>query len=354
MQLIRPTLLIDKQKCLRNIESMAKKAKENSLVFRPHFKTHQSVEVGEYFLDFGVEAITVSSVEMAEQFARAGWQDMTIAFPLNIHELPSINHLAENCSINILVENTEVFPFIKKEIKNKIGYFIKIDAGYGRTGLDFKNTDLIDSILSEGENSSMLSFKGFLIHSGNTYHANTVDEILQIHAHNLGAISHLKSRYKKQYPDMIASIGDTPSCSLANDFLGVDEIRPGNFVYYDVMQYFLGSCQLENIAVCVACPVVAIHKGRNEVVVHGGAVHLSKESIEVNGQKIFGLPVKLLSIGWKFLDEGNFVKSLSQEHGIIKLSPEEIEKINIGDFIGIIPVHSCLTANLLRDHQVFV
>lgn len=352
MQLIRPTLLIYKQKCLRNIERMAEKAKENSLVFRPHFKTHQSVGVGEFFREVGIDAITVSSVEMAEQFARAGWQDMTIAFPLNIHELPAIDRLAENRRINILIENTEVFPFIEKEIKNKLGYFIKIDAGYGRTGVDSKNTDLIDSILSESENSSMLSFKGFLVHSGNTYHANSVNEIIQIHSHTLNVLKVLKSKYKKRYPNLIASIGDTPSCSLANDFSGVDEIRPGNFVYYDAMQYYLGSCRLEDIAVCAACPVVAVHKERNEIVVHGGAVHLSKESIEVNGQKIFGLLVKLVKNGWEYTDEGNFVKSLSQEHGIIKLKQKEIEKIQIGDFVGIVPIHSCLTANLLRDRQI--
>lgn len=352
MHLIRPTFLIDKQKCLRNIERMVKKAKEHSLIFRPHFKTHQSVDIGEWFRQFGVETITVSSVEMAEQFARAGWQDITIAFSLNIHELPNINLLAENKKINVLIENTEVLPFIKNEIKNELGYFIKIDAGYRRTGVDFKNTKLIDSILLEGEKNTNLSFKGFVVHSGNTYQASSVDEIVHIHVTTLGILSRLKSKYKKQHPEIIVSIGDTPSCSLANNFSGVDEIRPGNFVYYDTMQYYLGSCRLEDIAVCVACPVVAIHKERNEVVVQGGAVHLSKESIEANGQKIYGLPVRLNGHGWKFMGAGNFVIALSQEHGIIHLAQNEIEEIQIGDFVGIIPVHSCLSANLMKTSLV--
>jgi len=40
------------------------------------------------------------------------------------------------------------------------------------------------------------------------------------------------------------------------------------------------------------------------------------------------------------------VISLSQEHGIIKANAELIEKTKIGDFLEIIPVHSCMTADL--------
>ena len=92
-------------------------------------------------------------------------------------------------------------------------------------------------------------------------------------------LNNLKQKYLSQFPDLITSYGDTPSCSLADNFEGFDEIRPGNFVYYDVMQYHIGSCSLDEIAVAVACPVVAIHPERNEVVIYGGAVHFSKEFI---------------------------------------------------------------------------
>ncbi len=83
-EIIRPTLVLDKEICLRNIEKMMKKAAEFKLKFRPHFKTHQSAEIGEWFKLFGAEAITVSSVQMAEFFAANGWRDITLAFSLNI------------------------------------------------------------------------------------------------------------------------------------------------------------------------------------------------------------------------------------------------------------------------------
>ena len=89
-EIIRPTLVIDKEVCLRNIENMVKKAADHKLRFRPHFKTHQAAKIGEWFKLFGVDAITVSSVRMAEYFASNGWKDITLAFPVNLLEIEKI------------------------------------------------------------------------------------------------------------------------------------------------------------------------------------------------------------------------------------------------------------------------
>ena len=66
-----PKLLLDKEKCLRNIEKMAMKAERNSLSFRPHCKTHQSAEIANWLRDFNIGSITVSSFHMARYFAEA-------------------------------------------------------------------------------------------------------------------------------------------------------------------------------------------------------------------------------------------------------------------------------------------
>ncbi|MCK4956589.1 MAG: alanine racemase, partial [Candidatus Cloacimonetes bacterium] len=62
MIISEPKLLIDKAKCKRNIIKMQKKAQKHHLIFRPHFKTHQSAKVAEIFRELGVEKCTVSSV----------------------------------------------------------------------------------------------------------------------------------------------------------------------------------------------------------------------------------------------------------------------------------------------------
>ena len=101
MKITEPTLILDKKRCLANIEKMANKAKRNNINFRPHFKTHQSAEIGSWFRNFDVTSITVSSVRMAKYFAANGWNDITIAFPVNILEIGQINELALKISLNI-------------------------------------------------------------------------------------------------------------------------------------------------------------------------------------------------------------------------------------------------------------
>jgi D-serine deaminase-like pyridoxal phosphate-dependent protein len=114
----------------------------------------------------------------------------------------------------------------------------------------------------------------------------------------------------------------------------------------------MGVCQEEEIAVAVACPVVAKHDDRQEVVVYGGAIHLSTESIaDSNGASHFGLLALPTKDGWGPVLEGGYVSSLSHEHGIIKLPDHTLRGLRVGDVLMVLPVHSCLTANLLGVYR---
>ncbi len=348
-----PTLLIDKQKCLNNILRMKDKAVKNNLLFRPHFKTHQSGIIGEFFKKEGIEAITVSSVQMALQFIYAGWKDITIAIPFNLRETHVINLISQDVNINLLVDSIECIKHLKLHLKRRAGLFIKIDTGYHRTGLMHNDYDTIDEILSITSSIENINFKGFLTHAGNTYDAKNKEEILNIFSDSKHKLLRLKENYKEYHP--IISYGDTPSCSIAEDFEGIDEIRPGNFVFYDLMQYELGSCTFDEIAVAVACPVISKNTERQEIVLYGGAVHLSKDYlVNTEGNKTYGLIVPLKEDSWGAPYVNTYVSGISQEHGIISANRELFDNVKIGDLIGVIPVHSCLTADLMKDNLVVV
>lgn len=350
-EIIHPTLVIDKKICLRNIERMAQKAKDFQLRFRPHFKTHQSAEIGNWFRFYGVEAITVSSVQMAEYFSRHGWSDITIAFPLNILEINHVNRLAAKISLNVLVENREAATVLAKKAMHKTGVYLKIDTGSNRTGMKPSKTSLIHSVLEILAENKKITFKGFLTHAGQAYTAKSKNEIFSRHFDSLLQLRTLKQRYQPNYPHLEISIGDTPSCSIGTNFMGVDEIRPGNFVFYDLMQFSLGVCKFEDIAVRVVCPVVAKHSSRNEVVIYGGAVHLSQDSLlNIDGKQIFGRIIINKNNEKKLLNPRNYVSRLSQEHGILKVSQKNFPHFQVGDLVEIIPIHSCLTANLARKY----
>lgn len=181
MDIIRPTLLLDKAVCLRNIARMAEKAKAKNLKFRPHFKTHQSAVIGTWYRQFGVSAITVSSVQMAGYFAAHGWGDITIAFPVNILEINQINALAKQIQLNLLVENRESVEFLDKKLTNQVGIFIEIDTGHNRSGISASKFRNIQHILELARRSSKMSFQGFLSHTGHTYDAQSRHDIFREH-----------------------------------------------------------------------------------------------------------------------------------------------------------------------------
>ncbi len=165
----RPTFVIDKEICLRNIEKMAQKAERHGLQFRPHFKTHQSAEIGEWFRNFGVNSITVSSLQMATYFASNGWDDITLAFPVNILEINEINKLAGKIKLNVLIENKEAAQVLAEKITKPLGVYLKIDTGFNRTGIPAAETGTILYILNALTEGKKLKFKGFLSHAGHNY-----------------------------------------------------------------------------------------------------------------------------------------------------------------------------------------
>lgn len=348
----KPTLLLNRERVLQNIARMAERAGRNGVRLRPHFKTHQSAQIGEWFRPFGVEAITVSSVSMARYFADHGWGDITIAFPVNQLEIEAIDALAGRVALGLLVEAVETVEFLAGNLTHPVKLWLKIDAGYGRTGVDWRDTDALDALATAIGSGPQLELAGILTHAGHTYRARSRSEIEVIYSDFVFKMKAAKARLEEVGVTQIEiSIGDTPSCSVVNDLSEVDEIRPGNFVFYDVMQHQIRACRESDIAVALACPVVAKHAEKGKLVIYGGAVHLSKERWLVGEQEIFGYVALPTAQGWGPRLENALVTSLSQEHGIIEGDAATLDQVQVGDLVVVLPVHSCLTANLMRKYQ---
>lgn len=351
MYIIEPTLILDSAKCRKNIRSMLKKAAESEVSFRPHFKTHNSREIGRWFREEGVDKITVSSVKMAGYFADDGWNDITIALTFNILEIEKVKELLKTGKkINLTIDSPEIVETIKKNLNFEVSVFIKVDTGYNRTGIlsdDIKKIEQTISVIKKNG----LKFAGFLTHSGHSYRAESKEDILDIYNDTVKKMDELKQIFIAGDPDLVISIGDTPTISIAGSLTGVDEIRPGNFVFYDLMQLALGSCVFDQIAVVFGTPVISKSFSRKEVVVYGGAVHLSKEFLPYGtGRRNYGQPVLLKPDGWGKLSEGSYISSASQEHSVIHADDKFFHSVSIGDVVGIVPVHSCLAANLAGSY----
>ncbi len=294
-RIIEPTLLLDEVRCRKNIRRMAGKAAQSGVRLRAHFKTHQSLAIGEWFREYGVSAITVSSVRMADYFSPR-WKDITIAIPFNIHEVERVNDMPGDCAINLCVMDVGTVKKLDARLQREVGVYVKIDTGYHRTGLQEDDPEL-EKVLDCLESASKMSFRGFLAHAGHSYYARSKEEILAVDHEARLVMSKLKTRYADRFPDLEISLGDTPCCSVAGDFNGLSEVRPGNFVFYDLTQYTIGSCELDDIAVAMACPVIAKHADR--LIIHGGAVHFSRDSLTGDdGKPEYGRVVEARADGW--------------------------------------------------------
>lgn len=350
-QLDQPTLLLDSARAKQNIERMARKAREQGVRFRPHFKTHQSAVIGEWFRAEGVEAITVSSVEMAEYFADAGWTDILIAFSANRHQARRMDALARRVRLGVLLESLETAQALAGSLTAPVDAWIKVDVGAGRTGLLCQDeapiAQLAGWLQAQG---GPLRLRGLLTHAGHTYAAAGADAV-RVYRDGVDHLLRVRDALAGQGLDGLqVSVGDTPGCTLSPDLGAVDEIRPGNFVFFDAKQMSAGVCPPQDVAVALACPVVAVHPARSQVVVYGGAIHLSKDSFMLNGRAVYGLPALPQGSGWGEPLAGGFVASLSQEHGIVTLPAQDLARVRVGDWLCILPAHSCLTVHAMRRY----
>jgi D-serine deaminase-like pyridoxal phosphate-dependent protein len=348
----KPTLVLDEAAAMLNIQRMAGKARQQQVRFRPHFKTHQSAEIGEWFRQIGVTAITVSSIEMALYFANHGWEDITIAFSANLRQSADLADLAGRVKLGLLIENHEAARHLEQTLTHPVDAWIKIDAGAGRTGLAWADAAAITELAAELYPMKKLRLRGLLTHAGHTYSGRNPDEICRLYAESIEHMQAARSVLKRSgYPPVELSVGDTPGCTLCNDFGEVNEVRPGNFIFYDAQQLALGVCRPEDIAVALACPVVAKHAERSEIVVYGGAVHLSKDHLMFGDQRVFGLAARAEGDRWSAPLEGAYVRGLSQEHGMIHLEPPDFDQVQVGDLMFVLPAHSCLSVTLMRKYR---
>jgi len=348
----RPTLLLDPAKVRRNIERMAEKASRAKVRFRPHFKTHQSAAVGEWFRPFGVREITVSSVDMAEYFAGHGWNDITIAFPVNLGEAAALDRLAGRVRLGLRIESEAAVPGLDAALTSGVDVWLKIDVGAGRTGIPWTQAGEASRLAARVREAPRLRLRGLLTHAGHSYRARGPAEIEAVHRDQTLRMRAVRDRLAADgIGGLEISVGDMPGCSVVQDLSGPDEIRPGNFVLYDLMQLELGACREDDIAAVLACPVVAKRDDPRRAVIHGGAIHLSLAALPGPGGPVYGRLARLDGTGWRPLEGRAVLASLSQEHGIVSADDEAFRRIRTGEPVAVLPVHSCLTVSAMRGYR---
>jgi D-serine deaminase-like pyridoxal phosphate-dependent protein len=270
-----------------------------------------------------------------------------------------MNALAQRVHLGVLVDSAYTLAAIATGIHAPIDVWLEADTGYQRSGLPVTADET--SVLPFAELCAIakeyphLTVRGFVSHSGHSYgygHDGKTLDLLFVET--IGLLESLRGRLAALgYDNLEISLGDTPMASVVANLQGADELRPGNFIFYDWMQHAFGSCHESDIAVAVAAPVVANYPARNEVILYAGAVHLGKEMMpHPAGGADYGHIAPLSGTGWGSAYKDVWLRSLSQEHGIVRATPEayarDLAALKPGDLVAVLPIHSCLTADLLK------
>ncbi|UCD36810.1 MAG: alanine racemase [Fidelibacterota bacterium] len=336
---------------------MAAKASSLGVALRPHIKTHKCCEIGRMQLDRGACGLTVSTLSEAESFAASGFGDLTHAFPLDPGKTDRALELSERVVLRLTLDDLDTAKALESTAERrglKINVWLKVDCGYHRAGVDPDSGYALDLARFLHEAPHII-FYGLLTHAGHAYKAGSRKQIQDIarQERDVPVQFALKLRSEGIVVDII-SVGSTPTISVVEDLAGVQEIRPGNYVFHDRTQVALGSCTLEDCAVTVLATIVSHQPSSSQVVVDAGALALSHDPGPIHQDLPTSRGALIAGTNPLKTHPDIHVESLSQEHGIIRaLAPESLADLRVGTRVRILPNHSCLTVALF-DHYMVV
>lgn len=349
-ELRTPAFLIDLNKLKANASLMINKAKKTDVRLRPHIKTHKTVEAAKYQLGDTFSGITVSTLAEAFFYQKNGFRDITYAFPITEDKLDDAAQLTQKLEhFHISLDQYETFEKVQKyayEHNITFSVLLIVDSGAHRDGVNPEEQRSVQlaRALQEANN---INFQGILTHAGQSYHCKTVSEINKVAETERDVMVQFAEKLRSSDIDCPeVSIGSTPTCVHAENWKGVTEVRPGNYIFFDKFQADIGSCTLSNCSASVLTRVVGHYPDRNLMLIDAGALALSKDegATHILDELVYGQV--------RYHPELKITR-LSQEHGFIESDkPIRFTNYPVGSLLEVIPNHSCLTAALFPSYRV--
>jgi len=333
-ELDTPALVIDLDIMERNLRRVADYCNAHSLRLRPHTKTHKVPAVGRRQLDSGAVGLTVAKVGEAEVMLGANPADLLVAYPvIGQAKLARLMQVAKKTRLTVALDSVGVARQLSeaaREAQVEVAVLAEVDAGLGRVGVQ-PGPELTD--LAKGiQRLPNLVFDGIDFYPG---HVKDSGERGMEQVRKLSELVQciLDDFRREGIPVRIVSGGSTPSLFHSHEVGGLNEVRPGTYVYNDVNTVASGGCTFDDCAASVLVTVVSTaHKG--QIIVDGGSKTFSSDTAAP--PSVHGRVVEAPECAFHRLNE---------EHGYIDITRSHRD-FAVGDRLHIIPSHVCVAVNL--------
>lgn len=374
-----PNFIINKSKFANNCASLrdnikALEEKTNlKLKFRPHMKTHKTIEGLLLQLDNGKasKSVLVSTLSEAEYIlsdSRINTVVNEICYTLPVTQnemfMNRLKKIAYHVNLVLFIDNIDQLLYLKENAlksNQKWNVFLKVDVGTQRAGIQHDNVDYLNEVFQKlAFFKETIDLYGIYAHAGHSYSCtdkDAVNDVLLMEMQYVIKVADLQSKQKLIDKKLVLSIGGTPTIKAIEnshtDFLelllSVDkekfdlELHCGNYCMLDLQQASTKVSKVSAIAGYVLSSVVSNYSSRNESLCNAGVLALTRETSSYKGHGLVFTIEEYLDLEDTFEIPSNqiCIDRISQEHGIIKDN-----LLKLGQGLAILPQHACIVAAL--------
>ena len=331
-----PAILIDLDVMERNLAKLSGYSREHGFRVRPHTKTHKIPALARKQIELGAAGLTVAKVGEAEVMLAAQPQDLLSAYPtIGARKLDRLMQVAKRTAVTMSLDSM----FVARQLSDaasahgvEIGVLAEVDVGLGRVGV--APGEALLELIQGITRLPNLRFDGIAFYPGQV---KSLDEEGRQALNKVGLMLEriLNDLQSARFTPRIVSGGSTPTLFHSHLLPGLNEVRPGTYIFNDRNTVLSGACTLEECAASILVTVVSTAKA-GQMIIDGGSKTFSSDRPTAGSEVSFGHVVEA--------PQAVFTK-MNEEHGFVDLN-QAGRRFNIGDRVRIIPNHICVAMNL--------
>ena len=331
-----PALVVDLDIMERNLQRVADYASQHSLRLRPHTKTHKSTRIARRQLQGGAAGLTVAKVSEGEVMLGAEPEELLVAFPIiGRTKLARLMEVAKRTRVTVALDSVFAARQLSEAARTaqvEVGVLAETDVGLGRVGVN--PGEALLQLAQAIEKLPNLRWEGITFYPGQI--KDLEETGLRALAEVAGVLREILAGFRAAGMEpKIVSGGSTPTLFQSHQLGGLNEIRPGTYVFNDINTIRSGACRMEDCAASVHATVISTARP-GQIVIDGGSKTFSSDRLANPAEVTFGHVVEAPAARFHKMNE---------EHGMIDITSAGRE-FQVGDRLRIVPNHVCVAVNL--------